>query len=76
MTEHDFIRPLATAKSGIQGEEKEHIGKAHHIINQQRPGIVADELGAVIGNQIGKETEKAQRRIISDEFYGFHQAFR
>ena len=75
MLEHLLCAAFSAAKSSVEREENRRIDKTEHIINHKRSGVIADELRPVIGHQIGKEPEKTDRCVISDDLDGLHRAF-
>ena len=72
--EHDLGAAFAAAEPGIDGEEDKHIGKAHHIVDDKRTAVIADERRAVGSHQAGKEAEEADGRVVGDQLYGLHNA--
>ena len=74
MPEHDLYRTLAAAETGIDGEEDEHIHKAQAVVQQQRTAVVTDQLGTVVGYQIGEEAEETDGGIVSNDLDGIHNA--
>ena len=74
--EHDLRAALAAAEPGIEGEEHEHISKAHNIVNNEGTAVILHQLRAVGGHQIGEEPEKADGCVVGDELHGLHDAAR
>ena len=74
MAEHDTGALLAAAEPGVNGEEHQHIGKAQHIVDDQGAAVVADELGAVGGDEVGEEAEEADGGIVGDDLNHLHNA--
>ena len=74
--EHQLCAALAAAEPGIEGEEDEHVGKAHDIVNNERAAVVLHQLRPVGGHQVGEEAEEADGRIEGDELHGLHDAAR
>ena len=72
--EHDLHSALAAAEAGVDGEEGEHVGEAQDIVDDQGAGVVADQLGAVVSNQVGEEAEEADGGVVGDDLDHIHNA--
>ena len=76
MLEHNHCGSLASAEAGVDGRGDEHVSKAHHIVDDQGAAVIADQLGAVSGHQIGEETEEADGGIVGNDLDHVHDAGR
>ena len=74
--EHDLRAALTAAELGVDGEEDEHVGKAHDVVDDERAAVIRDQLRTVGGDQIGKKAEEADGGVVGDELHGLHDAAR
>ena len=72
--EHDLSAAPAAAKTGVNGEEGEHVHEAQHVVDDQGAAVVANQLRTVGGNQGSEETEKADGRIVGNDLDHIHDA--
>src|SRR5699024_9740867 len=59
--DHGGHAQLAGGQEGVQGEEDDGVEQAQGVVDQHGPAVVADDLGAVGGHQVGKVGAQAQR---------------
>ena len=71
---HNLGSALAAAEAGIDGEENKHVRKAQAIVDDQGLAVIADEIRAVGGNQIGEEAQKADGSVVSNDLHRFQNA--
>ena len=76
LMEHDLRRALSAAEAGVDRGEDEHINKTQNIIDRKRAAIIADEVRAVVGDEIREEAEEADGRVIGDNLERLHDAVR
>ena len=76
LREHQLCRTLAAAEAGIDREGDEHVHKAQDVVDRERPAVVTDEIGAVIGDQIREEAEEADGGVVGDDLERLHDAAR
>ena len=74
--EHDLCAALAAAELGVDREEDEHVHEAHDVVDDERATVVRDKFRTVGGDQIGKEAEETDGRIVGNELHGLHDAAR
>ena len=72
--EHQLCAALAAAEPGVEGEEDEHVGKAHDVIDDERAAIILYQLRTVYRHQIGKEAEETDGSVVGDDLHRFHDA--
>ena len=72
--EHGLRRALAAAEAGVDRGGDEHVDEAQDVIDRERAAVVADEVGAVVGDQIREEAEEADGRVVGDDLEGLHDA--
>ena len=71
---HDLGAALAAAEAGIDGEEHKHVDEAQGVVNDQGAAVVADQLRAVGGDQVGEEAEEADGGIVGDDLDSLEDA--
>lgn len=58
--EHDLRAALTAAELGVDGEEDEHVGKAHDVVDDERAAVIRDQLRTVGGDQ-GRQKSRRSR---------------
>ncbi len=74
MLPHDLGRPLAAAEPGVNGEENKHVGKAQDVVDDQGLAVIADEIRAIGGDQVGEEAQKADGGVVGNDLHCLQDA--